>query len=264
MIKLIASDLDGTLLQNGAQELTPRALDLIHRLTEKGIHFAAASGRQYANERRLFAPIRDEISYIAKNGSLCICQGKVISRGIIPDDLAFRILRELKKERHLEIVVSREDTCLIEDNDPAFVNHIIHVLKNRTEIVPDITQIQGPVIKIAVACMSAGPELMDRYLRVLNDKFGAEIKVVTSGNIWIDFIAPDANKGTALSALLNTLHIRPEECMAFGDQYNDVEMLELAGTSYAMSGAAPGISRYASHVTDSVEDVLEDLLGRLT
>lgn len=38
MIKLIASDLDGTLLQNGAQELTPRALDLIHRLTEKGIH----------------------------------------------------------------------------------------------------------------------------------------------------------------------------------------------------------------------------------
>ena len=65
MIKLIASDLDGTLLQNGAQELTPRALDLIHRLTEKGIHFAAASGRQYANERRLFAPIRDEISYIA-------------------------------------------------------------------------------------------------------------------------------------------------------------------------------------------------------
>ena len=105
---------------------------------------------------------------------------------------------------------------------------------------------------------------MDRYLLVLNDKFGAEIKVVTSGNIWIDFIAPDANKGTALSALLNTLHIRPEECMAFGDQYNDVEMLKLAGTSYAMSGAAPGISRYASHVTDSVEDVLEDLLGRLT
>ena len=95
MIKLIASDLDGTLLQNGAQELTPRALDLIHRLTEKGIHFTAASGRQYANERRLFAPIRDEISYIAENGSLCICQGKVISRGIIPDDLAFRILSRI-------------------------------------------------------------------------------------------------------------------------------------------------------------------------
>ena len=50
MIKLIASDLDGTLLQNGAQELTPRAIDLVRKLTEKGIYFVAASGRQYANE----------------------------------------------------------------------------------------------------------------------------------------------------------------------------------------------------------------------
>ena len=54
MIKLIASDLDGTLLQNEAQELTPRAIDLISQLTQKGIHFVAASGRQYDNERRVF------------------------------------------------------------------------------------------------------------------------------------------------------------------------------------------------------------------
>ncbi len=54
MIKLIASDLDGTLLHNGAQKLTPRAIELIHELTQKGIHFVAASGRQYDNERRLF------------------------------------------------------------------------------------------------------------------------------------------------------------------------------------------------------------------
>ena len=97
MIKLIASDLDGTLLQNGAQELTPYAIDLIHRITEKGIHFIAASGRQYDNERRLFADIKDEISYIAENGSLCIHEGKVISRGIIPDDLAYRIMHEIKR-----------------------------------------------------------------------------------------------------------------------------------------------------------------------
>lgn len=50
MIKLIASDLDGTLLQNEAQELTPRAIELIRALTQKGVHFVAASGRQYANE----------------------------------------------------------------------------------------------------------------------------------------------------------------------------------------------------------------------
>ena len=56
MIKLIASDLDGTLLHGGAQELPQRTIQLIHELTQKGIHFVAASGRQYPNMRRLFAP----------------------------------------------------------------------------------------------------------------------------------------------------------------------------------------------------------------
>ena len=261
MIKLIASDLDGTLLQGGAQELSPRAISLIHELTRKGIHFVAASGRQYSNERRLFAPIRDEISYIAENGSICIHRGEVISRAVIDDDLARRIIREIKKEPGFELLVSREDTCLIEDNNPAFTNHIVNVMQNRTEIVDDILKVRGPFLKIAICNMSDGPHIIDKYLKHLQDMFGSELKVVTSGNIWIDFIAPGTNKGTALRHLLDLFHIRPEECMAFGDQYNDVEMLELAGTSYAMSNAAPGIAYHASYVTDSVEDVLEDVLA---
>ena len=76
MIKLVASDLDGTLLQGGAQQLSPHSLDLIHQLVQKGIHFVAASGRQYDNEVRVFSQIKDEISYIAENGSVCIHNGK--------------------------------------------------------------------------------------------------------------------------------------------------------------------------------------------
>ena len=155
MIRLIASDLDGTLLHNGAQQLTPRTIELIHALTRKGVHFIAASGRQYDNERRLFAPIKDEISYIAENGSLCIHRGEVISRGIIPDDLAYRIMHDIRKNPDYEIVVSREDTCLIEDRCPEFVNHIVNVMKNTTEIVDDITKIKGPFLKIAVANMKS-------------------------------------------------------------------------------------------------------------
>ena len=95
----------------------------------------------------------------------------------------------------------------------------------------------------------------------MQEMFSPDVKVVTSGNIWIDFIAPGTNKGTALSGLIRLLGVKPEECVAFGDQYNDVEMLELVGTSYAMSNAAPGISIHADYVTDSVEDVLEDILA---
>lgn len=260
MIKLVASDLDGTLLQDGAQELTPHAIDLIHQLTQKGIYFVAASGRQYDNERRVFRAIKDEISYIAENGSVCIHQGQVISRSTINPGLCTRILEEIKKENNFEVVVSREDTCFIENNDPEFVNHIVNVMHNTTQIIDDIRKVDGPILKIAICNMTDGPHIIDKYLHHLQTLFGDEIKVVTSGNIWIDFIAPGTNKGAALSGLLKLLKIKPEECMAFGDQYNDVEMLQYVGTSYAMSNAAPGISYYSTYVTDSVEDVLEDLL----
>lgn len=263
MIKLVASDLDGTLLQGGAQELTPRAIELIHQLTQKGVYFVAASGRQYDNQRRVFEKIKDEISYIAENGSICVHQGIVISRATIDDDLSARIIAEIKREKHFEIVVSREDSCFIEDNNPAFVNHIVNIMQNTTQIVDDVSKIEGPILKIAICNMKDGPHIIDKYLKHLQDMFGNEIKVVTSGNIWIDFIAPGANKGTALEGLLQLLHVKPEECMAFGDQYNDVEMLQLVGTSYSMSNAAPGISYYSTFVTHSVEDVLDDLVNEL-
>lgn len=262
MIKLIASDLDGTLLQNGAQELTPRALQLIHELTVRGVHFVAASGRQYDNERRLFADIRDEISYIAENGSLCIHHGKVISRGVIEDSLVARILSEIKKDPGFEIVVSREDACFIENNNAEFVNHIVNVMHNTTRIVDDVTKVEGPVLKIAIANMTSRD--MAASLSHLQELFSSEIKVVTSGNIWIDFIVPGYNKGSALRQLMELFHVNPKECMAFGDQYNDVEMLELVGQGYAMSNAAPGIAGHAKYVTDSVEDVLEDVLAGLS
>lgn len=128
-------------------------------------------------------------------------QGKVISRATINDDLAARILKEIKKQNHFEIVVSREDTCFIENNVPEFVNHIVNVMHNTTQIVDDITKVDGPILKIAICNMSDSTHIVDKYLKHLQDLFGSEIKVVTSGNIWIDFIAPGSNKGTALQNL---------------------------------------------------------------
>ena len=134
-------------------------------------------------------------------------------------------------------------------------------MKNTTKIVDDVTKIGGPFLKIATANMASRD--VSPYLRRLQERYSPALKVVTSGNIWIDFIAPGTNKGTALSEMMKILDVKPEECIAFGDQYNDVEMLELVGTSYAMSNAAPGISIHADYVTDSVEDVLEDILAGL-
>ena len=72
MIKLVASDLDGTLLLHKAQSLPEEIFSLIRQLEELGIMFVAASGRQYPNMTKLFAPVASEISYISENGALAV------------------------------------------------------------------------------------------------------------------------------------------------------------------------------------------------
>ena len=91
MIQYIASDVDGTLLHGHATTLNPELFDIIRQLKEHGIHFIAASGRQYKNLQRLFAPVKDDISYVAENGSMCVHDGKIVSLGHIDTDLMFKM-----------------------------------------------------------------------------------------------------------------------------------------------------------------------------
>ena len=260
MVKLIASDLDGTLLKNGAQELDPGVCGLIMQLKEKGIHFAAASGRQLQSLQNLFAPIKDKISYITENGSLCISEnGKIISKGLIQRELGLKIFGAAKEYGDCHCLLSCESRCYTDSTDKAFLDYLINDMHNDMEVVDDLSRIKEPFLKVAV-CDFEGTRNLEPYFK---ERFDGEIKVVTSGNLWVDFIAPNANKGTALKDLAEHMGIKAEEIIAFGDQYNDTEMLQFAGTSYAMSGAAPGVSYYSTYVTDSVEEVLEDLAASI-
>ena len=74
MIKLVASDLDGTLLLNGAQSLPEEIFPLIRELKKMGILFVAASGRQYLNMRKLFDPVAGDMAFICENGALAVNQ----------------------------------------------------------------------------------------------------------------------------------------------------------------------------------------------
>ena len=78
MIKLVASDLDGTLLMKGAQGLPEDIFPLIRQLKELGILFVAASGRQYANMKKMFAPVADDMAFICENGGLAVYHEKVM------------------------------------------------------------------------------------------------------------------------------------------------------------------------------------------
>ena len=93
---MVLSDLDGTLLRNGAQTLPENVFPLIRKLTDLGIIFVAASGRQYANMRRMFAPVADEIAYICENGALAMYKGQCLYKEAFPNSpVGFLLLHVL-------------------------------------------------------------------------------------------------------------------------------------------------------------------------
>ena len=71
MIKLVISDMDGTLL-DGEGNMPTQLFPVLDALHEQGILFAVASGRQYGNLRQLFAPVRERIAFICENGALVV------------------------------------------------------------------------------------------------------------------------------------------------------------------------------------------------
>ena len=91
MIKLVASDLDGTLLLNGAQKLPEELFPLIRGLKKEGILFVAASGRQYANMKRLFEPVLEDMAFICENGALAFQNGELLYEAAFEEKLAREI-----------------------------------------------------------------------------------------------------------------------------------------------------------------------------
>lgn len=257
MIKLIASDLDGTLLQNGAQSLNEEIFPLIRKLNEKGILFAAASGRQYANMQRLFEPVKDDIAYICENGALVIYKNQIINKTIIDKALGEEILVDIRMKEGCEILLSGINTSYLEPKTNEYAHRMQYIVKNNVTIVKDILNVSEDYLKISVY-EREGINNSEQYFK---DKWGDNVTVVTSGTEWLDMIALGTNKGSAIKILMDTLNISSAEAMAFGDNYNDIEMLETVGTGYVMTNAKKDIIDMFDNSTDSVEKILSKIVS---
>ena len=254
-IKLIASDMDGTLLLNGARTISPNTIKLIHRLKQKGISFLAASGRQYASLQRLFSPIKREIGYLCENGCLAFYQGEMIFQETMPRELGQEIMHAIDAKEGCEIMLSGVNTCYLQPKDMEFYYYVRDKIKNNVTVVPDIFAVNEPYMKISMYQKSG---VTDKEM--WQGTFGDDLTVVTSGAAWMDVMPKNVNKGTAITRILEYLDIAPDECFAFGDNYNDVEMLEAVGYPVFMKNGVPDLKEHFQFHTESVEHVLEYIL----
>lgn len=256
MIKLIASDLDGTLLQNGAQSLPDNVIPFIEKLaTEHRILFVAASGRQYPNLVRLFGSASKHMAFICENGSLLFYRDRLLASYPMDKEAALTISHDILSLPGCELQISGEKTCYLIPKNERFADRMINHVKNDIKILSSPEEHPEPYYKISVfeetgIATGHGPELLARH----QDKAQCTI----SGKAWLDCVAPGVNKGRALAELTKVLGIHPDECVAFGDNYNDLEMLDFVKYGYVMDNASDDIkSRYNFHCQDVITAIKE-------
>lgn len=249
MIKLIASDIDGTLIPDSTPNLYPEIVEEIKSLADRGILFCGASGRQLASIRSVFREVEDKICYIAENGAHLFYKGKDLAVTAMKPEYVRQIVEQLRGlGGEYEFVVSTPHGSLLETKNRTFLDMMKYGYHNIFRQVEDVLAREEVILKVAVYHRGSIRQMGEE---VLIPQWGGLVKTCVAGEEWVDFMDASVDKGNALKKLQQVFGVDREETMAFGDNTNDIGLMQAAGFSYAVENARPEVKEAARYLCPS-------------
>ena len=271
-IKVIATDMDGTLLDSRGQLDLPRLEKILNRLDQRGVRFVIATGNEVHRMRQLLGHLAERVVLVVANGARIFEHNKLLQAQTWDDAMVDRVLGHFKgRECQDQFVVTGMNGGFVKKGtiftelDKFMTPEMIEKLYQRMNFVNEFdSNLFGGVLKMS---MVVGEERSDSVLQEINDLFDGHVRAVSSGYGCIDILQDGIHKAWGLEELLKRWNLKPEQIMAFGDSENDIEMLELAGISYAMENAEEAVKEVATKVAPAnsqagVYQVLENWLER--
>lgn len=249
MIKIIATDLDGTLLTD-EKKLPPDFFEVLEKLKEKGITFVAASGRSHYTIEKIFVPHENDVVFISDNGAYMIGKDFESINFPMSKKQADDVVEKCLQIGGLNPIMCAKTKAYFVRPIPECVE-IINEYYINYEIVDDYQDVQEEILKIAVY----DPEGSGVHgYPMIKDHLDSELIGVVSADNWFDVMNKNVNKGFALRELQKLLGVSFEETMAFGDFNNDIEMLKEAKYSFAMANSNDDVKRAAKYGTADNND----------
>lgn len=263
MIRLVVSDIDGTLLPDGTDKINPEIFDVIRKLREKGIIYVASSGRQFASIRRLFEPVAKDIYYITDGGGILRSFDEILFADEMNREDVKEIVEDVQKLPECEVMVCGTRCAYGADKNSRMYRWLQDSYKFDLKEIPDLTQpIADRIVKVSVYHSSRAEEICASWF---TPKWSEKLQVACAGKEWMDCIPKTSNKGNSLQIFQEKMGINKAETMAFGDNINDLEMLACAGESYAVENARDEVKAAAKHIAKSYQEngvieILKELL----
>ena len=247
MIKLIVSDMDGTLV-NDEKKIDETIYEILPKLKEMGTRFVVASGRQYPSLCNDFKEHTKDVVICSENGAFIVDDGKELyARCMTKEQVKMSLDAAFAVEGMEPVVCAKYVTYTRSQERADFLAS--PKFNYKMALVDDLYNIDDDIIKVSMMVLNGEDTVaMFRKVRAVLDE---SMNLVTSGEGCMDSGIYGVNKGAAVEALQEMWGITPEETMVFGDQYNDVEMFDKAHYSFAMAGAMEGVKKKARFVTGS-------------
>nr|WP_263314294.1 Cof-type HAD-IIB family hydrolase [Mammaliicoccus sp. Marseille-Q6498] len=272
MIRLIATDMDGTLL-NAAHEVSNENYEAIKYAQSKGITVVIATGRAFYEANSPIEKTDLSLPYICLNGAevrdeeFNIIHTSKLTRSLInkitgilnKDDIYYQVYTNFgiyteDPEKDLEIYVDIAEKA----GQTADVNKIRANIQSRMDngtlkVVNSYDEISSRPGEIILKILAYSSDLtkIDKAKAEIAESQSLAVSSSSRGNIEITH--SDAQKGIALEAIAEKLNIPMSDVMAIGDNLNDVSMLEKAGFAVAMENGAPEVKEIADYITDTNE-----------
>lgn len=254
--RMIVTDMDGTVLGTD-HKITKDNKIALKKAEDTGIKIVFATGRFHESAKVHIDFLEEKMPIISSNGSIIKnpITNEVLYCNSIDEDKCIRIMDTLDKYNLKyqiytdEIILQKYDT---EEEKQMIIDFIKTVFSDKTEIIfkqdlrDDIKN--KNILKFNVMELER-MELMDTTRNELNKI--EEIEITSSWGNNLEIMSEGSTKGKAIEFLANLLNINREEIIAFGDNYNDVSMIEFVGTGVAMGNAEEDVKNIANYVTDT-------------
>ncbi len=232
-IQIVASDLDGTLLapDHKLSTFTKKTLKDLH---EKGFTFIFATGRHHVDVAGIREIAGIPAYMITSNGArVHDQQDREMYSKNVPQDLVQAIVYIVKDDDRILTHMYRNDTWLMSHEDEALRE--FHSDSGFTYQLFDINNAPTDgIAKVFFTNNDKDHELLVSYENLINEKFAGKVSVAFSTPWCLEVMGEGVSKGDALQAVAESLKLTLDNCIAFGDGMNDVEMLSMAGKGLVM------------------------------
>ncbi|MHB9128517.1 MAG: Cof-type HAD-IIB family hydrolase, partial [Candidatus Humimicrobiaceae bacterium] len=245
MYKLLATDVDGTLLDSSSKltELNKKALlDCI----ASGINVIIATGKSINSTLFIIEELGLKGPQITHGGAVIITpERKVINSVKIPAKLYLDVVQKVR-EKGYELVVATVDSKIYCQEYSKHMDNIAAIgekINKADDLKSDY--FRDNAVSITIPINESDP--MDLFMRTT---YKDKLQIVRSGEYFFDILSFDSSKGIALTSLINELGIKKEEVVSFGDSHNDISLFKASGLKIAVKNSYPELLEIADIITD--------------